>query len=494
MRFSIFAPSKQLKYAPLAHAFRFPEVTTVKIIILGSGQVGSTVAQNLATLPNNDVTIIDPSETALRNLGSQLDVQTIVGNGASPSVLAAAGAADCDMLLALTRYDETNLVACKVAADVFNIPYRIARVRQTDYLEYDTGDEEQPGVWSAFNVTETISPEQLVTERLAALLSYTSALQVLRFAEDKARMVILRAQSGGLLINKPIAEINSHLPDDVDCQICAIYRNDRLIVPSAQTVIIEGDEVCFLADSRHVKTIMRELRPSEQNTRRVMIAGGGNIGYRLAKQVERLYDIKIIENNPARAHWLADHLNSSLVLQGSASDENLLTQEYIDEIDVFLALTNDDENNIMSSLLAKDLGAKRVVTIINRSRYVDLLEGNQIDIVVSPHLITIGNILAHIRHGDVVAIHPLRRGSAEAIEVVVHGTPETSALVGRRVSEIRWPQGCHFAALVREDTVVMGHKEDAVMADGDHLIFFVSRRRVLPDLEKLIQVKMGFFG
>ncbi|MDO4998585.1 MAG: Trk system potassium transporter TrkA [Neisseria sp.] len=466
----------------------------MKILILGSGQVGSTVAQNLAALPNNDVTIIDIDEDALKNIGSRLDVQTIVGNGASPLVLESAGAADTDMLLALTRQDETNLVACKIAADLFNIPDRIARVRQTDYLEFNEDADGTAQVLNALGVTDSISPEQLVTERLVGLLNYTSALQVLKFAEDKARMVILEAHKGGLLLNKPIAEINTHLPDGVDCQICVIYRNNRMIVPTAQTVIIEGDEVCFLADSRYVKTIMRELRPFEQQTRRVMIAGGGKIGYRLAKQVENQYDIKILESNANRAEWLAENLDNTLVLHGSASDEELLDHEYIDEIDVFLALTNDDENNIMASLLAKDLGAKRVITIINRSRYVDLLEGNQIDIVVSPHLITIGSILAHIRQGDVVAVHPLRRGNAEAVEVVVHGTKETSALVGRKVSEVKWPQGCHIAALVRDEEVIMGHKEDVLIEDGDHMIFFVSRRRVTRELEKLIQVKMGFFG
>mgnify|MGYP001672643534 FL=1 len=206
------------------------------------------------------------------------------------------------------------------------------------------------------------------------------------------------------------------------------------------------------------------------------------------------YDIKIVEHNPRRAEWLAENLDNTLVLQGSATDETLLDEEYIDEIDVFCALTNDDENNIMASLLAKDLGAKRVITIINRSRYVDLLEGNQIDIVVSPHMMTIGNILTHIRLGDVAAVHPLRRGHAEAVEVIVHGTPETSALVGRRVSEVKWPSGCHFAALVRGEEVTMGHKGDEKLQDGDHLIFFVSRRRVVRELEKLIQVKVGFFG
>ncbi|EGZ44933.1 Trk system potassium transporter TrkA [Neisseria wadsworthii] len=464
----------------------------MKILILGSGQVGSTIATNLAQ--DNDVTIIDVDEQALKKIGSKLDVQTIVGNGASPVVLEMAGAADADLLLAVTRSDETNLLACKIAADVFNIPDRIARVRQSDYMEYALDKDDLENSLQIFGVTDSIHPEELVTDRLVALLSYNNALQVLTFADERAKMLVVEAHNGGLLVNKEISEINSHLPEGVDCQICAIYRNNRLIVPSAKTIIIEGDEVCFVADSRYVKTILRELRPLAQPTKRVMIAGGGNIGYRLAKQVENIYDIKIIENRAKRAEWLAENLDNALVLSGSATDENLLAHEYIDEIDVFCALTNDDENNIMSSLLAKDLGARRVLTIINRSRYVDLLEGNQIDTVVSPNLITIGHILAHIRRGDVVAVYPLRRGSAEAIEVVVHGTPETSALVGRRVSEVKWPNGCHFAALVRGDEVTMGHKEDAVMADGDHIIFFVSRRRVLRELEKLIQVKVGFFG
>lgn len=380
----------------------------MKILILGSGQVGSTVAQNLASVPSNDVTIIDIDEKALNRISSRLDVQTIVGNGASPFTLEQAGAADSDLLLALTRSDETNIVASKIAADLFNIPSRIARVRSSEYLEYpvDGSDKPEEGSLNIFGITETISPEQLVTEQLVGLLNYTSSLQVLSFANDKVRMVIVQARKGGLLIGREIADINQHLLEGADCQICAIYRNNRLIVPTPQTVIIEGDEVLFAADINSVEAIMRELRPKEARTRRIMIAGGGNIGYRLAKQLESKYDIKIIEYKPQRAEWLAENLDNTLVLQGSATDETLLDEEYIDEIDVFCALTNDDENNIMSSLLAKNLGAKRVITIVNRSSYVDLLEGNKIDIVVSPHLITIGSILAHIRRGDVVAVHP----------------------------------------------------------------------------------------
>ncbi len=467
----------------------------MKILILGSGQVGAAVAQNLADLPDHDVTVIDNNPEALRNIGSKMDVQTLSGNGSSPAVMAEGGAYDTDLLLALTRDDESNLVACKLAATLFNIPNRLARVRDSEYLEYrgEYADEEERTALDVFEVTESICPEQLVTENLVSLLKHPSALQVLKFADDKVRLCVVRAQTGGLLLDKPIHTIHEHLPEEVDCQICAIYRNNKLIVPNADTVILQGDEVFVAAATEHVQTILRELRPQQQPTRRVMIAGGGHIGYRLAKQLEKQVDIKIIEVDLKRAEWLAENLDNTLVLHGSASDEGLLAGEYIDEIDVFCALTNDDENNIMSGMLAKSLGARRVISIVNRSSYVDLLQGNTIDIVVSPHLVTIGSILAHIRRGDVEAVHPLRGGTTEAIEVIVHGNVDTSQLVGRRIESIKWPNGCHVAAVVRGKEVIMGHK-DIILADGDHIIFFMSRRRVVRELEKLIQVKMGFFG
>ena len=457
----------------------------MKILILGSGQVGSTIAQELAAMPNHDVTIIDTDEAALRNTGSRLDVQTIVGNGSSPMILEQAGAADTDMLLALTR----------------NIPQRIARVRSVDYLEY--GQDESKGLdadkslsdsLNAFAITDSIHPEHLVTEHLVGLLNYVRALQVLPFANDKVRLVVAQAKAGDGIIGKTIETLVALLPENTDCQICSIYRGNRLIVPQSDTVIQEGDEIGFAVEAQSMATVMYVLFHYKQSNHRLIIAGGGNIGYRLAKRLEDKFNIKIIESNAARAEWLAEKLDNTLVLHGSATDEDLLKTEYIDEIDVFCAITNDDENNIMSSLLAKTLGAKRAISIINRSRYVDLLTGNQIDIVVSPHQITIGSVLSHVRRGDIAAVYPLRRGTAEAIEAVVHGDRHTSSLVGRRVDEVKWPAGCHIAAIVRGDEVIMGRDHSQILQDGDHIVFFVSRRRVLRELEKLIQVKMGFFG
>ena len=317
---------------------------------------------------------------------------------------------------------------------------------------------------------------------------------MLPFANDKVRLVVAQAKAGDGIIGKTIETLVALLPENTDCQICSIYRGNRLIVPQSDTVIQEGDEIGFAVEAQSMATVMYVLFHYKQSNHRLIIAGGGNIGYRLAKRLEGKFNIKIIESNAARAEWLAEKLDNTLVLHGSATDEDLLKTEYIDEIDVFCAITNDDENNIMSSLLAKNLGAKRAISIINRSRYVDLLTGNQIDIVVSPHQITIGSVLSHVRRGDIAAVYPLRRGTAEAIEAVVHGDRHTSSLVGRRVDEVKWPAGCHIAAIVRGDEVIMGRDHSQILQDGDHIVFFVSRRRVLRELEKLIQVKMGFFG
>lgn len=465
----------------------------MKILILGCGQIGSTIASNLAKMSQNDVTIIDTNEKALQKISQRLDVQTILGNGAWPSVMSAAGATDTDMLLALTQNDETNMAACRIAYSLFNIPNRIARVRYSDFVEFETDNETNKTTLDFFNITETISPEQLVTDQIVNLLIYPGALQIVSFAQNKVRLVVLRTRRGGLLVNQSISKLKEHLKVDVDCQICAIYRHDRLIIPTGSTILEEDDEVFVLIPTAHIEEVMRELRPVIQRTRRIMIAGGGNVGFRVAKKLENILDIKIIERKAERAEWLAENLNNTLVLNGNASDESLLENEYIDEIDIFCALTDDDENNIMSSILAKNLGAKRVMSIINRRSYVDLLQGNTINIVISPHLITIGSILTHVHMGDVVAFHPLRRDNAEAIEVVLHGDKHTSKLVGRKMSRVRLPNDCYFSAIVRNDEIFMAHN-DIELKEGDHVIFFVSNRQAMPHLEKLIQVKLGFFA
>ena len=457
----------------------------MKIIILGAGQVGSNLAESLVA-ENNDITVIDLDPARLALLQDRFDLRTVRGHAAHPSVLKKAGAEDADMLVAVTQSDETNLVACRLAATLFNIPTRIARIRAADFLDIESGF-----LAEHFGVDHIISPEQEVTETLRRLIEHPEALQVLDFAEGKVRLVAVRAYHGGPLVGHELRDIKRHMPN-LECRIPAIYRRDRGIVPTGITVIEPGDEVFFLARKEDIPSVLRELRHMERPVKRVMIAGGGNIGRRLAARIENDYDVKVIEHNKAVSSLLAEQLHHTLVLTGDATDEDLLEQENIDSMDVFCALTNDDEDNIMSALLAKRMGAHRVIALINRSAYVNLVQGGEIDIAISPAQATVGPLLSKIRRGDMAAVHSLRRGAAEVLEIIVHGDLKTSKVVGRRIGDVALPEGAAIAAIIRGDEVLMAH-HDSMMEAEDHLILFALNKRIIPKIEKLFQVGFGFF-
>lgn len=457
----------------------------MKIIILGAGQVGANLAESLVA-ENNDITVIDLDATRLALLQDRFDLRTVRGHAAHPSVLKQAGAEDADMLVAVTQSDETNLVACRIASTLFNVPTRIARIRSNDFLGQDAGF-----LAEHFGVNDVISPEEEVTETLRRLIEHPEALQVLDFADGKVRLVAVRAYHGGPLVGHELQDIKRHMPN-LECRIPAIYRRDRGIVPKGITVIEPGDEVFFLARKQDIPSVMRELRRVERPVKKVMIAGGGNIGRRLAARIERNYDVKVIDHNKAVSSLLAEQLHHTLVLQGDATDEALLEQENVAAMDVFCALTNDDEDNIMSALLAKKMGAHRVIALINRSAYVDLVQGGEIDIAISPAQATVGPLLSKIRRGDMVAVHSLRRGAAEVLEVVVHGDAKTSRVVGRRIGEIDLPDGATIAALIRNNDVIIAHHDTPIEAE-DHLILFALNKRIIPKVEKLLQVGFGFF-
>ena len=456
----------------------------MKIVILGAGQVGGSVAESLVS-EHNDITVVDLEPQRLQALQDRLDLRTVLGSGAHPSVLSEAGIEDADLLVAVTQSDETNLVACRLAARMFNVPRRIARIRATDYL----GNDKVLGE-DGFDVDLAICPEQILTDYIVKLVEFPEALQVLDFADRKVSLVAVRAYGGGPLVGQPLKDMSKHMPN-IDTRIVAIFRGDRSIVPDGDTVIEAGDEVFCLAASGHIREVMRELRRMDRPVKRVMIAGGGNIGLRLAHALEDRYSVRVIEHNKRRCELLAARLGSALVLNGDTTDEELLEDENIAEMDLFVAVTNDDENNIMSSLLAKRMGARRVVSLINRRAYVDLLQSGQIDIAISPAQATIGTLLAHVRRGDVVAVHSLRRGAAEALEAVVHGDRESCKVTDRRVDEIDLPPGTTIGAVVRANQVIMAHHDTSIRAD-DHVIVFVSDKKNLPRVEKLFQVSAGF--
>jgi trk system potassium uptake protein TrkA len=457
----------------------------MKIIILGAGQVGGTLAENLAN-EQNDITVIDTDGQRLRELQDLIDIKTVIGTGSYPQVLRQAGADDADMLIAVTNSDETNMVACQVAYTLFRTPTKISRIRSNAYLK-----QKELFKSDAFPIDVLISPEQVVTNYIKRLLEYPGSLQVLDFADEKVQLVAVRAYHGGLLVGQELRKLKEHMPS-ADTKVAAIYRRGQAILPTADTVIEVDDEVFFIAAKNHIKKVMNELRREEDSYKRILIAGGGNIGYRLAKTLESKYRIKLIEHNEGRAKFLSENLSKTVVLMGSATDQALLEEENIENIDVFCALTNDDETNIMSSMLAKRLGARKVMTLINKAAYVDLVQGGVIDVAISPQQTTIGSLLTHVRRGDVVNVHSLRRGAAEAIEAIAHGDKLSSKVVGRTIADIDLPKGTTIGAIVRGEQVIIAHEKVVVESD-DHIILFVVDKRRIPEVERLFQVGLGFF-
>ncbi len=476
----------------------------MKVIILGAGQVGASVAEGLVS-EENDITVVDFDPARLAQLQDRLDLRTVLGDAATPSVLRDAGAEDADMIIAVTQSDQSNLVACKLAHSVFNVPTRIARLRSRDFLE-------DPALLSAdnFAVDFALCPEQVITDYIRRLVEFPRALQVLDFARGRVSLVAVRAYEGGLLVGQPIKQMREHLPPEMDARIAAIFRRDQAIFPSGDTVIETGDEVFLLAAAENIRAVLNQLRRMATPVQRIMIAGGGNIGMRVAKALEKRYEVKIIESRKERAELLAGALDNSLILLGDATDEDLLEQENIAEMDLFLALTNDDEDNIMSGSLAKRLGCKRVVALVNRRAYAEMIEGGPIDISISPAQVSIGTLLAHVRQGDVAEVHSLRRGAAEALEIVAHGDAKTSKVIGKRIDQIDWPHGVTIAAMVRncDQPVVVGQTDewtaitrygevviahhDTVIEAGDHVIVFCTRKKLVKKVEKLFQVGFHF--
>jgi trk system potassium uptake protein TrkA len=489
----------------------------LKIIILGAGRIGESVAGTLVS-ERNDITVIDTDAVRLRQLEERIELRGVVGSGIEPGVLAEAGARDADMLIACAALDETNLVCCKVAHQVFGIPTRIARVRSNAFKD----DSPLLGK-EGFAVDRVICPEESLTRYIGKLVEYPEALQVREFAGGLACLVSVRAVAGAPLVRHTIAELRQCVPG-ADMRIVAIYRRlenepDRFIVCEGQTLIEPGDEVFVLSAREHLQAVLSALhRYDEADGRaveRIMIAGGGRVGLRLARQLVetgRNYQIKLLERDHARCVLLASELPTGvLVLHGDGTNEDLLEDEGIENIDLFLSLTSDDEDNIMASLLAKRLGAQRVLALINRRSYADLMHGTQIDIALSPAQTMLGELLAYVRRGDVQAVHSLRRGVAEALEIVARGDRKTSRVVGRRISDIELPKGAQFGLVMRglpeigEGTVPAGEaplpppaqviiaRGDTVIESNDHVVIFVPRKRQVRDVEKLFRVSATFF-
>lgn len=457
----------------------------MKILIIGAGQVGGTLAENLAS-EAFDITLIDIDANRLYELKDRLDIQTVHGHGSHPDVLRRAGADDADLLIAVTESDEVNIVACQVCYTLFQTPTKIARIRSSSYLARDNlfNAEHMP-------IDVLINPEGVVTEHIVQLLTHPGALQVLNFADGQLQLVAVRAVYGGPLVGQAIKTLREHMPK-IDTRVAAIFRRGRPIIPTGDTVIEADDEVFFIAAAKHINAVMGELRRVDKPFKRVVIAGGGNIGLRLAQAIENKFSVKVIEFGADRCVELAEQLNRAVVLNGDATDRELLLEENIEQCDAFCAVTNDDEVNIMSSLLAKRLGVRQVMALIGKRAYVDLVQGGDIDIAISPQQATTSSLLSYVRRGDVAMVHSLRRGAAEAIEAIAHGNKRDSKVVGRAIAEIDLPPGTSIGALVRGNEVLIAH-DDVVIETDDHVILFLVDKKYVTAVERLFQVGLTFF-
>ncbi len=490
----------------------------MKIIVLGAGQVGQSVARSLAA-EQNDLVVVDTDVEALKHLEEVEELQTVVGYASHPEVLREAGAEDAEMIIAATDSDETNIVAIQIAYSLYRTPIKIARIRSAEYVrEKDLFKNDN------IPIDTIISPEQLITDHVERIIEHPGAIQVVDFADGRVRLVGVKVQEGAPMEGWPLSHLRVLLPD-IDSRVVAIYRGvketeeskaaatlnalrgrrdkrpsrrvevpevaDKPIIPDGKTVIKTDDVIFFMGKRKDTTKVKTQFHHDEVNCRRIMIAGGGNIGLLLSKKLEKHYDVKLVEMNPERAIHLSSVLTRTQVHTGDAADLDLMKKEYIEAMDVYCALTNDDEANILSAMLAKKKGAGKVMSLINRPAYVDLIEDGMIDVAISPQQITIGALLTLTRQGDVVAVHSLRRGEAEALEGVAKGDKDTSQLVGRAIGDISLPESASIGVVVRGEKVMIAH-HDLIVESEDHLILLITDKSEIHSVEKLFQVGFGF--
>lgn len=455
----------------------------MKIVILGAGAVGSTLASLLSE--EHDIVIVDNNSSVLGHLEEEADLKTILGGCSYPNILVNADIANADMVVAVTGSDETNIVSCLIAKVLNSSIKTIARVREASYLRGKTKEAMNSGL---IPVDIHVSPEQLITDQIQGLIDIPGSLQVLEFGDGLLNLVAVRAVKGGPMIGHEISDLKKHMPR-VDTRVAAIFRKGESIIPSGSTTIEADDEVFFISKKGEASNVINEMRTKEDPYNNVIIAGGGKIGSRLAKATEGKHNIKIIESSPERARYLSEKLSSSVVLLGSVCDKALLHDENIEGTDVFAAVTNDDEANVMSCLLAKEMGAHKVVALINNPAYVDLVQGKGIDIAIAPSQITIGTFLAEIEGKDVVKVHSLRRGAAEAIETLAKESPSgKESCIGKELGEISLPEGATIGALIRGNKAKIAH-DHVHLRENDHVIVFLTNKKYLKEVKNIFSPK-----
>ena len=447
----------------------------MKIIIVGAGQVGSSLSINLVK-EGNDVTLIDKSADLLENIAEKVDLQTIHGNGAHPRILEAAGANKADMIVAVSKSDETNMIACQVAYTVFGVEKKIARIRDLEYLNYENlfADESTP-------IDFTISPDLIASSYIKKLIKYQGTRQVFNFSNDNDCFI-------NIVFKEKNNEENSIMHFQESCEkfnakICAFIRKDKLYSIEDGDIIENNDELLLICKEENIEDVMK-LFGRNKNNKRIMIAGGGNIGRHLSENISEDYQVKVIESNEERAEFLSEIIDDVTIINADSSNEDILLEENIEHMDVFCALTNDDEANILSAMLAKKLGSKTVISIINKISYSDLVENQEIDITVSPEDLTMGALLTHIRKGSIVKAHSLMRGNLELLEIEL-GDKEDSKIIGKNIEQINISENVIICCIIRDESFIFDIS-NLLLEKNDRLVCLVNKKDV-KQIEELFE-------
>jgi trk system potassium uptake protein TrkA len=454
----------------------------LKIIIVGAGQVGFHIASHLA-LENKDVVVLDKNPDAIRRVSENLDVQVAIGSGSSPLVLAEAGIQDAEIILAVTNSDETNLVACLVANMISPSTKKLARIRNADFDDYHKNFREV-----APHIDTIINPDIEVVDTIHRMMSVPGAVDIGEFADGRLKFVGVNLEDDSRLSGARLADL-PQIVGEARPLIAAVVREDELIIPRGEDRLQAGDLVYFISEEDKLLDTLSLFNKYAQPLKRALIIGGGRIGYRLARLLEAhsIY-CKIIERNPDRCAYLAERLNKAIVLSGDGSDQELLSEENIQDMDIVITLTQDEETNILASLLAKRMGARKTITRISKFSYFPLTNAIGIEQVVSPRLSAINSILQHIRKGKVLSAISIKGEQAEVIEAIAL---ETSDIVEKPLRKIAFPKGAMVAGIIRKDTIIIPTGESVIEPDDRVIIF--ARKEAIPKIEKILSVKLEYF-
>jgi trk system potassium uptake protein TrkA len=460
----------------------------MNIIICGAGRVGFTIAKQLSE-QGHSITVIDQSSEDIQKIDDALDVKAIVGKATYPSILEKANASETDMIIAVTRNDEINMVICQIAFSIFNIPKKIARIRSQDYLN--------PKFTKVYNkenlpIDVIISPEIEIAKSIQRKLEAPGALDSVPFAENKIRLLEIWINENCKLINIKLNELTKKYPA-LDANIIGVIRDDKFVIPKKNDVIEKDDKIYVIINSSQMAETLEAFGHSEKISKKILIVGGGNIGFNLAKNLEESLDsarVKIVEKDKDRSEFLANELNNTIVINGNGLDEEVLVEANLEEAETVLALTNDDEDNLMVSVLVekfakdeKDINDKRTMALINKPNYSLLQNSLKIDDLIDPRMNTVSSILKHIHKGTIETAYTIHNGEYEVIEAEII---ETSELINKELKNSDLPEDIRIGAVLRENKVIIPRSN--FIFQKDDRVVFLAKKDTISVVENIFRI------